>query len=91
MNHEQEALNVREAVSSIFGESKLHWQINPSMASEDFACMLEACPGAYLWLGSDGVEPSKPLHNAYYDFNDELIKPGVELWTSLVERLLLKS
>jgi hippurate hydrolase len=47
--------------------------------------MLEACPGAYLWLGSDGVEPSKPLHNAYYDFNDELIKPGVELWTSLVE------
>ncbi|MCG8708273.1 amidohydrolase [Brenneria sp. 4F2] len=91
MNHEQEALNVREAVSSVLGESKVHWQINPSMASEDFACMLEACPGAYFWLGSDGAAPSKPLHNAYYDFNDELIKPGVESWTSLVEKLLLKS
>ncbi|KAA9000444.1 amidohydrolase [Affinibrenneria salicis] len=91
LNHEQEALNVREAVSSVLGESKVHWQLNPSMASEDFACMLEACPGAYFWIGSDGAVPSKPLHNAYYDFNDELIEPGVASWTSLVEKLLLKS
>ncbi|MEC5343487.1 M20 aminoacylase family protein [Brenneria populi] len=90
-NHEQEALNVRRAVSGVLGESKVHWQINPSMASEDFACMLEVCPGAYFWLGSDGATPSKPLHNAYYNFNDALIKPGVEVWTSLVETLLRKS
>ncbi|ATA23295.1 peptidase M20 [Brenneria goodwinii] len=91
LNHEQEALNVRDALSHALGESNVHWQINPSMASEDFACMLESCPGAYFWLGSDGSTPSKPLHNAYYDFNDELIKPGVESWTSLVEKLLPKS
>lgn len=91
VNHEQEALNVREAIGAVLGAAKVHWQISPSMASEDFACMLEACPGAYFWLGSDGATPSKPLHNAYYDFNDALIKPGVESWTSLVETLLPKS
>ncbi|MEC5318133.1 M20 aminoacylase family protein [Brenneria populi subsp. brevivirga] len=90
-NHEQEALNVRRAAGAVLGESNVRWQINPSMASEDFACMLEVCPGAYFWLGSDGATPSKPLHNAYYNFNDALIKPGVEVWTSLVETLLRKS
>ena len=28
------------------------------------------------------------LHNAGYDFNDELIPHGVALWTALVEKLL---
>jgi hypothetical protein len=39
-------------------------------------CMLEACPGAYFWIGTDGETPSKPLHNASYDFNDALIPQG---------------
>lgn len=90
-NHQQAALDVREALCNAFGESNVHWQINPSMASEDFACMLESCPGAYFWLGSDTAEPSKPLHNAYYDFNDALIETGVNAWRALVETLLLKS
>jgi hypothetical protein len=50
--------------------------------------MLEACPGAYFWIGTDGETPSKPLHNAGYDFNDALIEHGVALWTALVEKLL---
>jgi hippurate hydrolase len=29
------------------------------MASEDFACMLEACPGAYFWIGTDGGDQSR--------------------------------
>ncbi|MBQ0561214.1 hypothetical protein KAH83_17965 [Klebsiella pneumoniae] len=47
--------------------------------------MLEACPGAYFWIGTDGETPSKPLHNASYDFNDALIGPGVAMWVGLVE------
>ena len=38
--------------------------------------------------GTDGETASKPLHNAGYDFNDELIPHGVALWTTLVETLL---
>lgn len=87
-NHPAEAQKVREAATALLGESAVSWNANPSMASEDFACMLEACPGAYFWIGTDGETASKPLHNAGYDFNDELIPHGVALWTALVETLL---
>lgn len=87
-NHPAEAQKVREVASALLGESAVIWNGNPSMASEDFACMLEACPGAYFWIGTDGETASKPLHNASYDFNDELIPHGVALWTTLVETLL---
>ncbi|MEG6529023.1 M20/M25/M40 family metallo-hydrolase, partial [Bordetella bronchiseptica] len=70
------------------GAQAVRWNQAPSMASEDFACMLEACPGAYFWLGTDGETPSKPLHNASYEFNDALIGPGVAMWVGLVEKQL---
>lgn len=87
-NHPVEAQKVRDVARELLGESAVIWNGNPSMASEDFACMLEACPGAYFWIGTDGETASKPLHNAGYDFNDELIPHGVALWTALVEKLL---
>lgn len=43
-NHPAEAQKVREVASALLGESAVIWNGNPSMASEDFACMLEACP-----------------------------------------------
>ncbi|PXW34866.1 hippurate hydrolase [Klebsiella oxytoca] len=87
-NDPAEAQKVRDVASALLGDSAVSWNGNPSMASEDFACMLEACPGAYFWIGTDGETASMPLHNAGYDFNDELIPHGVALWTALVETLL---
>lgn len=78
----------RTAAMQTFGAEQVTWGCNPSMASEDFAYMLQACPGAYLWLGVDAEQPSAPLHNPYYDFNDAAIEPGVKLWTTLVEQSL---
>ena len=58
----------------------------PSMASEDFAFMLQARPGCYVWLGSgDGV---RPLHSAGYDFNDAVLPVGAAYWVRLVESIL---
>lgn len=87
-NHAQEAAKVRDSALTLLPAQQVHWNVNPSMASEDFACMLEACPGAYFWLGADGDTPSAPLHNARYDFNDALIGPGIALWSALVRQLL---
>lgn len=84
-NHAQPAARVRDSAIALFGAEQVRWQVNPSMASEDFACMLEACPGAYFWLGADGDTPSHALHNASYDFNDALIEPAVAFWQRLVE------
>jgi hippurate hydrolase len=56
------------------------------MASEDFAFMLQARPGCYVWLGSgDGV---RPLHSAGYDFNDAVLPVGAAYWVRLVESIL---
>ena len=90
-NHAEQAEQVRAVAVDLLGEAQVHWQVNPSMASEDFACMLQACPGAYFWLGADGATPSAPLHNANYDFNDELLPIGITFWQQLVERVLAKA
>lgn len=88
MNHARQAAQVRDGALALLSAEKVHWNVSPSMASEDFACMLQHCPGAYFWLGADDEVPSRPLHNAHYDFNDRLIEPGIKLWTTLVEQQL---
>ncbi|KAF6667573.1 amidohydrolase [Pantoea sp. EKM101V] len=90
-NHALPAEQVHKVALATLGAGQVHWQVNPSMASEDFACMLEACPGAYFWLGADGETPSAPLHNARYDFNDALLPIGIRFWQDLVEQALPQS
>lgn len=87
-NNAAAAQQVRDCALGLLPPEQVHWETNPSMASEDFACMLEACPGAYFWIGADGTTPSAPLHNARYDFNDEIIPHGVAFWAALAEKLL---
>jgi hippurate hydrolase len=65
-----------------------HGDVAPSMASEDFAYMLQACPGAYVWLGTDGAEPGRPLHNPGYDFNDDALPIGAAYWVALATGVL---
>jgi hippurate hydrolase len=57
----------------------------PFMFSEDFSFMLEVTPGCYFGIGNG---PSKSLHDAGYDFNDELLVKGTAFWAKLVERVL---
>lgn len=88
MNHAHWAEQVSRAAQQAVGESNVTFGINPSMASEDFAFMLQACPGAYFWLGADGACSSPSLHSAHYDFNDNLMETGITLWTTLAEQLM---
>ena len=60
----------------------------PAFTSEDFAFMLRACKGAYLWLGQAGAGEPVSLHNPKYDFNDDVLGTGIGLHVALAERLL---
>ncbi len=60
----------------------------PAFTSEDFAFMLQARPGAYLWLGQGRGEDTPALHNPRYDFNDGVIATGIAWFTELAEQLL---
>jgi len=61
-----------------------------AFTSEDFAFMLRARPGAYLWLGQGraGNAGERPLHHPCYDFNDDALPLGIGWFVSLVEQEL---
>ena len=60
----------------------------PAFTSEDFAFMLQAKKGAYLWLGQARDAERVPLHHPRYDFNDDVIATGVGWYATLAETLL---
>jgi hippurate hydrolase len=57
----------------------------PVMGAEDFSFMLEARPGAFIFLGNGD---SAGLHHPAYDFNDQAIPYGTSYWVRLVETAL---
>jgi amidohydrolase len=57
----------------------------PLMGAEDFAYMLEARPGAFIFCGNGDTAG---LHHPAYDFNDEAIVYGTSYWIKLVENTL---
>jgi len=83
INSEAEATLALQALSEAGFTASAARQ--PALTSEDFAFMLQAKPGAYLWIGSS---PSQPLHHSAYDFNDDLIPYGVRALTALARRAL---
>lgn len=60
----------------------------PAATSEDFSFMLQKRPGAYIWLGQATNDSSPPLHNAGYDFNDDVMATGVSLHVALARHWL---
>lgn len=71
-----------EIATQIAGPERVNDHSDASMGGEDFSYMLQARPGAYIFLGNGD---SSDLHTDTYDFNDEIIPVGVSYWVRLVE------
>jgi amidohydrolase len=63
--------------------------IDPSTAGDDFAFLLDGRPGAYVWIGNGPVMADSDLHNASYDFNDEIL-PAAVAWMSKAAKFALQ-
>jgi hippurate hydrolase len=74
-----------EVARDVVGADRVDEDAPPSMGGEDFSFMLEARPGAYIFLGNGD---SAELHTEGYDFNDGVIPVGTSYWVRLVERAL---
>ena len=74
------------AVAAQIGNAELAPE--PATTSEDFSYMLQARPGAYLWLGQGRGDKSPPLHNPHYDFNDDVMAIGIRLHIALARHWL---
>lgn len=86
INHPVHAEVCAEVLNNVLGEANVRRDLKPSMASEDFAFMAQACPGVYIWMGNG--EDSASLHNPKYDFNDNVLPVGMRYWVELVHALL---
>ena len=101
VNSPAEAAFAREVMQEIVGVDQVLPQ-EPTMGAEDFAYMLQAKPGAYCFIGNgNGAHRGKyegsghdagpcTLHNARYDFNDDLIPLGGTYWVELATRWLAR-
>lgn len=83
VNDAKKAEFVRSIIKRDFPQNTLDETVEPSMGGEDFSFMLNACPGAYIFLGSGKGPDSEPLHSPLFDFNDDVIPIGAKLLTSI--------
>ncbi len=93
VNHPEQTAFAIEAMKAVAGAGRVDANVEPTMGAEDFAFMLQAKPGCYVFIGNGegahregghGLGPCQ-LHNASYDFNDTLLPVGASYWVKLVE------
>ena len=95
VNSAAEAEFARRVMAGIVGEDKVLPQ-EPTGGAEDFSFMLQAKPGAYVFIANgDGTHRDMghgagpcTLHNPSYDFNDALIPLGGTYWVELARQWL---
>lgn len=82
-NHPTQTELAVRAACDVVGDLRVDAQTGREMGAEDFSYMLEARPGAYLFIGQ-GDTPG--LHHPEYDFNDEIAPIGASFFVRLVEQ-----
>ncbi|MET0278618.1 MAG: M20 aminoacylase family protein [Pseudorhodoplanes sp.] len=86
VNHVDQTAFAADIASEIAGRDGVNDELPPMMGAEDFSYMLNARPGAFIFVGNG--ENSAGLHHPAYDFNDEIIPIGSSYWVRLVEKAL---
>jgi hippurate hydrolase len=84
VNHPEQTETAIRIAKEIAGDNKVQGT-PPMMGAEDFAYMLEARPGAFIFIGNGD---SAGLHHPAYNFNDDAIVYGTSYWIRLVETTL---
>jgi amidohydrolase len=93
INTPKHANQCAKSASKVAGDENVLRDMPPSMGAEDFSFLLNACEGAYIWIGNGEVPNNQGasacmLHNTEYDFNDEILPLGASYWVQLVQDTL---
>ena len=88
VNTPQETALARTVARDLLGHDNVTAHGKPLTGSEDFAFMLERCPGSYMLIGNGAGEGSCSVHNPGYDFNDAILPTGAAFWTRLTSSFL---
>jgi hippurate hydrolase len=90
INHDDNTNVAIAAASAVVGADQVEGNAPPMTGGEDFAFMLEARPGAFIFIGNGFAPDGKAhaVHTPLFNFNDEIIPIGVAYWVSLVAQEL---
>ncbi|MNE73210.1 N-acetyldiaminopimelate deacetylase [compost metagenome] len=88
INDPEQTAFARQVAQDWLGTGQLIDDLRPFTASEDFAFILQQCPGSYLVIGNGQGDSGCLLHNPGYDFNDACLPIGASYWVKLVEGFL---
>jgi hippurate hydrolase len=92
VNTAEETELARQVGTELLGAERVTRQGRPLTGSEDFAFMLEHCPGSYFMIGNGAGEGEAAhacmVHNPGYDFNDDILPVGAAFWALLTQRYL---
>ena len=88
VNSETETQHAIVAATAVVGATNVEINPTPEMGSEDFAFMLQAKPGCYVWLGAGRGADTPNIHSPQYDFNDDVLPIGASYWVTLAEQQL---
>ena len=83
INDARKAGFATEVAREIAGAANVEGEADREMGAEDFSYMLQARPGAYLFIGQGDTAG---LHHPEYDFNDEVAPIGASFFARLVEK-----
>ena len=82
VNHAEQTAFAARVARDVVGPDQVKTDMPPRLGGEDFAYMLQARPGAFVFMGiGDGAG----VHHPEYDFNDDVIPHGISYWAKLVE------
>lgn len=84
-NHPGATAFAAAVAGEVVGHAHVAEDAPPMMGGEDFSYMLEARPGAFVFVGNGDTAG---LHSPAYDFNDDIIPIGCSYWARLVERAM---
>jgi amidohydrolase len=82
VNHLKETMFAADIARGIAGADGVDDDAPPTMGGEDFSYMLEARPGAFIFIGNGD---SAGLHHPAYDFNDAIIPTGIQYWANIAK------
>ena len=77
---------VRQCAAAMVGPDKV-FEPEPTMGGEDMSYYLQKAKGCFFFLGV-GRPGGAPLHNAQFDFNEDVLLLGVETYCRIAQELL---
>jgi amidohydrolase len=81
-NHARQTEFAAAVAADVAGSDRVNSNVSPVMGGEDFSFMLEARPGAFIFIGNGDTAG---VHHPKYDFNDAAIAAGISYWGRLAE------